>query len=63
MRRKPLVRAQLKSGPTLDGVLVRRTRDFYVLSAVKSVEDEETTVSLPGEVLIPRANVHYFQAL
>lgn len=63
-RRKRKVRAHLKdSAPSIEGVLVGRSRGFYVLWAPKVLKSEDESVTLTGHVEIPRDQVHFFQVL
>lgn len=56
------IRFQLDDGTTLDGVQVRRTRDYYIVEAASEVVDEATNVGL-GLVEVPRRRVVYRQVL
>jgi len=48
---------------TIEGILVAETKHDLVLLAAKVLEEEETNVSVSGQVEIPRANVIFKQVL
>ena len=63
MLRKKLVRIHLKDGgPSLEGFL-SRWGHVYVLRRPKILEGEDQTVTLEGDVEIPKANVQFWQVL
>jgi hypothetical protein len=65
-RRRRLVVIHQHAGPTLEGVLVYRSKDCYRLAFPKLVQmadDERQTVSLDGEVEVPRERVLFLQLL
>jgi hypothetical protein len=62
-RRRPLVRVHPRNGPSLEGVLVGRRGDHYVLELPKLLEAEDRTITLEGWVEIPAANVAFLQVL
>lgn len=63
MRRKRLVLIHHKTGTTLEGMLMGRSRGHYILRVAKLKKDEEQTFSLDGEIRIPRENVDFLQVL
>lgn len=65
MRQARKVRVHLKSGPTLEGLLIgRRPRaGHYELEAPRAVESEDRSHALDGVVRIPAGNVHFFQVI
>jgi hypothetical protein len=56
-----LVIVHQHAGPTLEGVLTRRTTDAYCLENPKMLEAENMTVPLDGTVEIPRERVLFVQ--
>lgn len=56
-----LVIVHQHAGPTLEGVLTRRTTDAYYLANPKMLEAENMTVPLDGTVEIPRERVLFVQ--
>ena len=50
-------------GPSLEGVLLGKTRTEFVLAAAAIVKDEEASFDLEGKVLIPRERVVFYQIL
>lgn len=56
-----LVIVHQHAGPTLEGVLTRRTTDAYYLENPKMLEAENMTVPLDGTVEIPRERVLFVQ--
>ena len=63
MRRKRLVLIHHKTGTTIEGMLMERSRGHYILRVAKLKQDEEATFSLQGEVRIPKENVDFLQVL
>lgn len=65
LREARKVRVHLKSGPTLEGLLIGRRpkAGHYELEAPRALESEDRTHSLDGRVLIPADNVHFFQVI
>jgi hypothetical protein len=62
--RKRRVRVHLKdSKASLDGILTGNVDGHYVLAVAKLVQGEDDTVTLGGEVEIPRSNVLFLQRL
>lgn len=54
----------MKNGaPTIEGLLVRRTRSDFVLIAAQIVESEERSHEMAGHVLVPRENVYCLQEI
>jgi len=49
--------------PTIEGLLVKRYRDRYILIGAELLEDKDRTVQLAGHVEIPRENVYVLQEL
>jgi hypothetical protein len=63
-RKKRKVRMHLQEGPTIEGILVGRTRREYVLWAptmIQSTDPVELPVS--GHVEVPRERVLFYQVL
>jgi hypothetical protein len=48
---------------TIEGILVAETRHDLVLLSAKVLEEEEASVSLTGQIEIPRGNVVFKQVL
>lgn len=61
--RRRLVRIHQDAGPTFEGILVARGLDSYRLAMPKMLEAEDQTVSLDGEVEVPRERVVFVQLL
>lgn len=60
------VRVHLKaSGPSIDGVMVRRRplAGHYMVMLPRVIEDEERSVTLEGEAAIPQDGVLFLQFL
>lgn len=54
----------MKAGmPTIEGLLVKRTRRSFVLIAAQILEDPDRTHDLGGHVEVPRENVYCLQEL
>ena len=51
------------NAPTIEGVLVKRTRSDYVLIAAEILAGPDQTHSLAGHVLVPRGNVYCVQEI
>ena len=49
--------------PTIEGLLVKRTRTDYVLIAAEIVQDADRSHDLGGHVLVPRENVYCVQEI
>lgn len=62
LRRRRLVWVHQLNGPTLEGILVHRSRDCYRIVKAKTIEEDSTT-PLDGEVEIPRERVVFLQLL
>lgn len=58
-------RFHLTDGPTIEGILERRTRHEYIVWAPKVLtgEPDELEVAVSGHVEIPRENVLFYQVL
>lgn len=50
-------------GPTIEGLLVKRTRSEYVLLLATLLEDTDRTHDMANHVGIPRENVYCWQEL
>lgn len=48
---------------TIEGILVAETKRDLVLLTAKVLEEEETSVSITGQIEIPRENVIFKQVL
>jgi RNase P/RNase MRP subunit p29 len=48
---------------TIEGILVAETKRDLVLLTAKVMEEEETSVSITGQIEIPRENVIFKQVL
>jgi hypothetical protein len=64
-REKRKVRLFVQDGPTIDGVLVGRTRKDrdYIVWAPRVVEDDERTHVVSGHVEVPVGRVLWVQIL
>ena len=64
-KQKRRVRIHVQDGPTLEGVLVGRTRHTYVLWAPKLLTDAEDApeVEVSGHVEVPSERVLWFQVI
>ena len=64
-RRKRKVRMFIQDGPTVEGVLLARTRHTYVIAAPSHVVDDphEPKQEIAGHVEIPLERVLYFQVI
>lgn len=61
---KRRVRLHLKdNAPSLDGILVGTVDGHYVLKVAKVVKNADETISLGGDVEVPRSNVLFLQRL
>jgi hypothetical protein len=66
LSRRRLVVAHQHNGPTIEGVLVYRSRSHYHVAHAKLVEmsgDQRNTVPLDGVIEIPRERVLFLQLL
>lgn len=62
--RRRRVRLHLKDGaPSLDGLLVGSVDGHYLLKVARLVRAADETISLDGEVEVPRRNVLFIQRL
>ena len=62
--RRRRVRLHLKDGQTtLDGIIVGSVDKHYLVKVARLVQGENDTVSLDGDVEIPRSNVSFIQRL
>jgi hypothetical protein len=50
-------------GPTIEGLLVRRTRREFVLIAAQMLEDADRSHEIGGHVTVPRENVYCLQEI
>lgn len=63
-RRNRKVRLHLAHGaPSIEGVLVGRCDNHYVIWAPKVLEQEDATVTVSGHVEVPERNVMFVQVL
>ena len=61
-----IVWVSLKSGDSIKGVLVERTREHLMLRAAKlgsiqPVTDAQVWTAMTGDVVVPLANIEYWQ--
>jgi hypothetical protein len=62
--KKRRVRLHLKdNSPSLDGILVGSVDGHYVLKVARLVKAAEETISIQGDVEVPRRNVLFLQRL
>lgn len=62
VRRRRRVRLHMKDrGPSIEGVLVGRESGCYRLAAAELKESAGRTHTLDGEVMVPAANVAFYQ--
>jgi hypothetical protein len=62
--KKRRVRVHLKdNAPSIEGVLVANVDGHYLLKVPKVLNGTDETISLNGEVEIPRKNVLFIQRL
>lgn len=62
--KKRRVRVHLKdNAPSIDGLLVGCVDGHYLLKVARVVKNAEETISLNGDVEVPRANVLFLQRL
>jgi len=57
------VALHMKDNTTVEGLLVRRTRDSFVLVKAQIVQDVDRTHDLGGHVEVPRENVYLLQEI
>jgi hypothetical protein len=65
-KQKRKCRFHVKDGPTIQGVLERRTRHEYIVWAptvLTGVDGDEAQVAVSGHVEIPRENVLFYQVI
>lgn len=61
---KRRVRLHLKDGaPSIDGILVGNVDGHYILKVARVVKTADETISLDGDVEVPRRNVLFLQRL
>lgn len=53
----------MKDNTTIEGLLVKRTRDSFVLIKASIVQDVDRTHELGGHVEVPRENVYLLQEI
>lgn len=53
----------MKDDTTIEGLLVKRSRDSFVLIKAKIVKDVDRTYDLGGHVEVPRENVYILQEI
>ena len=62
--RKRRVRLHLKdNSPSLDGILVGFVDGHYLLKVARLVKSAEETISLEGDIEVPKRNVLFLQRL
>ena len=62
--RRRRVRLHLKDGaPSLDGLLTGSVDGHYLLKVARLVRAADETISLDGEIEVPRRNVLFIQRL
>ena len=61
-KRKRKVSVKIADGPTLEGILMGRSRGHYVLHTTRVFQDAETSWAA-GECLIPVGRVLFYQVL
>lgn len=61
-KRKRKVSVKIEGGPTLEGVLMGRTRGHYVLHTTRVFQDAETSFPA-GECMIPVGRVLFYQVI
>ena len=60
--RKRRIRLHMKDGnPSIEGILVGTVDGHFLLKAVKLLKSTEETISLEGDVEVPRSNVLLLQ--
>ena len=57
------VALHMKDNTTVEGLLVKRTRDAFVLIKAQIVQDVDRTHELGGHVEVPRENVYLLQEI
>lgn len=62
-KRKHKVRMHIENGPSIEGILLGRSRSDYLLRAATIVKDEEASYSVDGEVRVPVRRVLFYQVL
>lgn len=62
-KRKRKVRMHISEGPSIEGILMLRSRAHYVLRAATVLRDEHQSFTTEGEIRIPAARVLFFQVL
>lgn len=62
-KRREQVRLHLQDGPTLEGLLVSRSRGEYVLWDATVLSDQAIPTKLAGNVVLPASRVLFFQIL
>lgn len=55
------VALHMKDDTTIEGLLVKRTRDSFILLKAQIVQDVNRTHDLGGHVEVPRENVYVIQ--
>ena len=50
-------------GPTIEGLLVKRSRREFVLIKAEILEDADRTHDMGGHVTVPRENVYCLQEM
>jgi hypothetical protein len=56
------VRLHLENGPSIEGVLLGRSRGHYVLRATRVLKDTESSYEA-GEVSVPVSRVLFYQVV
>lgn len=63
LRSAKRVALHMKDNTTIEGLLVKRTRDSFVLIKAKIVQDVNATHDLGGHVEVPREGVYVIQSI
>lgn len=61
-KRKRKVSMNIENGPTLEGILLGRSRGHYVLHTARVFKDADTSYPA-GECLVPVGRVLFYQVL
>lgn len=57
------VALHMKDNTTIEGLLVKRTRNSFILIKASIVQDVDRTHDLGGHVEVPRENVYVIQEI
>lgn len=61
-KRRHKVRLHIENGPSIEGILLGRTRAHYVLEASRVLQDSDTSHEA-GRVSVPRSRVLFYQVI